>query len=87
MPDKDLVIEPEPKPVKKDDYTAPGNDVVHFLLEVIALFFLVYVGRYGPFVFSLVAFVLTWVVVAIMCYDVYRYAIVPSIEEGKKKGK
>jgi hypothetical protein len=58
---------------KKDDYTAPGNDAVHFLLEFIAVFFLIFVVAYGSFWFALVAAALVCIVVGIMCYDVKKY--------------
>ena len=76
---KNEPIEPD-IPVKKDDYNAPGNDAVHFLLEFIAVFFLSFVFVYGSYWFEVVAGVLICIVVAIMAHDAYVYAVRPAFK-------
>jgi hypothetical protein len=66
--------------VKNDDYLAPGNDVTHFLLEIVAMFFLVFVAAYGSFWFALVAVALLIVVLVVTGYDVYKYAVSPAFK-------
>ena len=65
---------------KKDDYMAPGNDVTHFLLEIVAMFFLVFVAVYGSFWFKIASVTLLVAVIVVTGYDVYKYAVTPAFK-------
>ena len=66
--------------IVKDDYMTPGNDATHFLLEIVAIFFLVFVAVYGSFWFKLSAVTLLIAVIVVTGYDVYKYAVSPAFK-------